>query len=114
MAISRFRSVRSAGGRRNDPPRREPTALSSYAAQASYMAVSATASVREWIVGRAPARSTSRAVASSEISSHLYAAVGLKPGSGLAWTRTGAAPAVNERHVNQRTEARTFLDMMKK
>src|SRR5882724_2849958 len=77
MAFSLFAEVRSAAGRRRLAPSRVPTACSSYAAQASYIAVSATASVREMIVGRAPSRSTSRAVASSETSSHSYAADGL-------------------------------------
>src|SRR2546425_5526945 len=44
-------SVRSTAGRRNDPPRRVPTAWSSYAAQASYIAVCTMARARATIGG---------------------------------------------------------------
>jgi len=54
-----------------------PTAFSSYAAQASYMAVVTTTMLREMMVGRAPSRCTSRALASCMISSHWYAPEGL-------------------------------------
>src|SRR2546425_4637389 len=43
--------VRSTAGRRNDPPRRVPTARSSYAAQASYIAVCTMARARATIGG---------------------------------------------------------------
>src|SRR5438105_118585 len=47
MAFSLFASVRSLGGRRSAPLSCVPTALSSYAAHASYMQVWTTARARE-------------------------------------------------------------------
>src|SRR2546422_579801 len=51
MASFLLASVRSTAGRRNDPPRRVPTARSSYAAQASYIAVCTMARARATIGG---------------------------------------------------------------
>src|SRR5262249_47123168 len=64
------------------PPRRVPTALSSYAAQASFMQVTTIPSMREPTVGRGPLRSCSRAVASRATSSQSYAA-------DFGWTTRG-------------------------
>jgi hypothetical protein len=65
------------------------------------------------IVGRAPTRSTSRAVASKDTSSQRYAAVGLKPGSGFAWM-AGVARTKNRTHVTHRSALRIDLDMTRK
>ena len=75
-------SVRSATGRRSVPPSRVPTAVGSYAAHASYIAVCTTASARALMVGPVLSARIAASVCSLHRSAALSVAVGPYASSG--------------------------------
>src|SRR5712691_3907831 len=90
MASFLLASVRSTAGRRNDPPRRVPTAWSSYAVQASYIAVCTMARARATIGGPGFATRIACSAALSHCSTTLSEALASWFAATAAWRFPGA------------------------